>query len=488
MSKISKEDIINKLREEAIQEVLAPSLDFKSSWRQGHGEDISAIANHHSREGGWLIIGVNDHGKLLNKDLNWLKETEQQVSNHVSEYLEPNLMNIFITGEEISGNHILLIEIIPPDDVVYWNGKAYKLIGTHSEEMTPPEILELTLSLPGHDFSKANYHGSVNSSLVMSFAQKLTAVSKDLFENTENLTATDVLNKLGIKSKNVSGILFGDFIVRIVHCDINGDILDQHEQKGLYGILDDKFIEEIQSWTRRQGTVLISSFTAKEEEPYPISALRESIANAVAHAFYSKDQGDIVIEMFPNRIVISNNCSLDAELFVDKWFSRINSTKNKLLMHTLRISKLTDELGSGKNRIFRHMIEQGKREPIIEFEPFKTHARWKTTLYNEDTNMAILNLIERLKQYFKNPDEWRIAIALVLWRDKAWSEIINALDEHYKRIANTVIESSSSPVIRFEEKLMLKRWAKAVFDGQQTIKFTSDEEKFYFGFLYSIFL
>jgi predicted HTH transcriptional regulator len=133
--------------------------------------------------------------------------------------------------------------------------------------------------------------------------------------------------------------------------------------------------------------------------------LRESIANAVAHSFYPKEQGDIVIEMFPNRIVISNNCSLDAELFIDKWFSRIHSTQNKLLMHIMRISKLTDELGSGKNRIFRHMIEHGKREPIIEFEPFKTHGCWKTTLYNEDTNIAILNLINRLKQYFKNPDE-----------------------------------------------------------------------------------
>jgi len=147
----------------------------------------------------------------------------------------PRLTKKQIIKEISSGK---LLEVLNPN-IVYWNWKAYKLIGTSSHELSPSEILSLSLELPGQDFSKLAYAGKLNSSLIMGFAEKINKNTKE-------------------------------------------------------------------------------------------------------------------------KIDLTNNSTLDAEAFIDKWFSRIHNSQNKVLMNTLRMSKLTEELGSGKNRIFRQMIEQCK--------------------------------------------------------------------------------------------------------------------------------
>ena len=136
MPRLTKEQIIKKISSGKLLEFLIPNVELKSSWRQEYGKDISAIANHFRKEGGWIILGINDDGTLSEWDDKTLIKTEPQVTNHINEYLEPNFKNVIITGEIIDSSHILLIEIIPIDEIVYWNEKAYKLLGTSSPEIT----------------------------------------------------------------------------------------------------------------------------------------------------------------------------------------------------------------------------------------------------------------------------------------------------------------------------------------------------------------
>ena len=43
---------------------------------------------------------------------------------------------------------IVLIEVIDPGTVVYWEQEAYKAVGTTSQRMSPAEVMELTIDLP----------------------------------------------------------------------------------------------------------------------------------------------------------------------------------------------------------------------------------------------------------------------------------------------------------------------------------------------------
>ena len=241
-------------------------VDFKRSWQQAHGKDISAIANVESLTKGWIVVGVNDDGTPSGHDIKWLKDTEHEVSSHIRQYLEPFWTVKSIVGEPFGEGQILLIEIENPQDVVKWNGKAYYLIGTTNSEMKEDEVMALSLRLPGTDFSKSKYSGICNASLITTFAQKVTIIADDFQIDVNSMSPNNILRKLNIFETNTAGILFGDFPYRVVHFNEDGDILDQKSHKGLYNILSDTFIEELQSRSRKKGTAVQGdSVTAPEE-------------------------------------------------------------------------------------------------------------------------------------------------------------------------------------------------------------------------------
>lgn len=454
-------------------------VELKQSWQLRHGEDISAIANEPSIARGWLVIGLDDNGNpKQNADSSWLKKIEESVSSHIRENLTPSWAAKSIVGQKVKGAECLFIEIVSPGEVVRWQDTAYNLVGTTSSKMKPHEVLELSLRLPGADFSKAKYESKHDPSLVLQFAKKVIEATGDEFNiDVEKMSSDQILQRLNVYATNAAGILFGDFKCRIVHFNLDGDILDQSDRLGLYNVLNDHFIEYIQSWTRKEGTAIRgSSASAPEELPYPVKALREILANAVAHALFQKNQGDLVVELHPNRITVRNNCNLEAKAFVNKWFSRVNKTTNKHLMNLLRVPKITDEQGSGKIRIFRHMLESGKREPVIEFIEHGDYGRWSISLYNDEADQPLTKLYIRIRENFSTPDECRMAQALLLWRKKRWSEISSYLDENYRLIAENVMQSRHSPVLKIGDRLFTKRWASVALEGQITKQLTEAEK------------
>ena len=76
MPKISRNDLIKQLTAGALRELSAFRVEFKAKWKKEFGEDISAIANQVDRQGGWLIVGVNDNGTLPWKTLGWAEKEE----------------------------------------------------------------------------------------------------------------------------------------------------------------------------------------------------------------------------------------------------------------------------------------------------------------------------------------------------------------------------------------------------------------------------
>lgn len=76
MPKITRSELVRQLGIGALQELSAFRIEFKAKWDKSFGQDISAIANHVDREGGWLIVGVNDDGVLLKKNNDWAKKEE----------------------------------------------------------------------------------------------------------------------------------------------------------------------------------------------------------------------------------------------------------------------------------------------------------------------------------------------------------------------------------------------------------------------------
>ena len=120
------------------------------------------------------------------------------------------------------------------------------------------------------------------------------------------------LQRLSICDKQVSRILFGNCGFRLIKFDKFGDPIANIKYLGLYRVLTDEFQYEIQKWTAEQLNINIS--------PYPEKALREALANAVAHAAYFEQDRDLILELYPDHLSISNLCLRESVYFANRWF------------------------------------------------------------------------------------------------------------------------------------------------------------------------
>lgn len=233
-----------------LKEINFPRVELKSEWNAKYGGDISAIANHESIKGGWVLIGISDDGKLVGKTEKWAESTEKTISNQINELLSPfsAVKEVFVKAFPFG--YIIALDIINPGDITEWKGKAFKLTGTSSTEMKPEEKIKLTLNLLGEDYTKQSWIGNVDSSLVLKFAQKVQSLIPTEFpEKLENMSSNQILY---LKNVTAGRILFGDSPVRIAYYDENEDLLDSQIKQGAYHILSDDFISQVQNWTRKK--------------------------------------------------------------------------------------------------------------------------------------------------------------------------------------------------------------------------------------------
>ena len=457
------------------------SIELKSKWQEKHGHSISAIGNN--EQGGWLIIGVNDQGKVLDQKRTGIKKQQDYIERHIDKNLDPKATVQSISIESIKEKYCLFIEIINPQKAVAWNQKFYHRVGSQTIQMSPGDHKHLELKRPGLDFSKFKYNGSIDPSLVIDFARFL----KNSSIPWTKLTVDKILSKLNIKNKNIAGILFGDWTFRLIHYNANSEVSDQIEEKGLYRLLQENCIKNIQAWTRSKPlTLRPGSLSVMEETPYPDLVLREILVNAVAHSSFERQGIGVEVRLYKNRITVSNPCSAQAESFINKRFSNEHFSHNPLLINILRKAQFSDELGTGKNKVFKSMIENGKREPLFEYKSLSNgYGIWSVTLYNEQPNTNFLKLLKKFKDiYKKDPDKYKISAALVLWKDKTLNEIFSYMDEYHKKATGEILSGPLSPFLlaydhskkNTSAKILLKRWVKVQLEGQESKAFSKSEE------------
>ena len=75
MSSYTKTVLLEKLIAQQLTE--SKNVEFKSKWHQDYGHSISAIGNEEN--GGWLIVGIDDKGLLLDKNSAWVKKQKNLI-------------------------------------------------------------------------------------------------------------------------------------------------------------------------------------------------------------------------------------------------------------------------------------------------------------------------------------------------------------------------------------------------------------------------
>ncbi len=420
------------------------------------------LCNGQPDEECFLVIGVEDDGTLSGHQEKWLASTLENVSQHFNQFLDPSISLLDITTEDIEGNKVIICTIKNPGVVVKWQENAYLGNGTTKKKLKADEILELSLSLPGLiDLSKRIVNYQPDEKLVEDFCEMGN------FEYDEYS-----LNRLHLNNSKCGELLFGNTKYRFVTYNQNADVLTNETHKGLLGLLSQELNEKIRKY-----------YIPYLNDTYRISddMIREAIGNCVGHAAFQENDGEIIIELHPNRIIFSNLSYPEYTSLANKWFSSAHKSPNPFLMETLRLANKVDELGRGKKKLFSECLVNGFHAPVVTISDAGRYKRWSLLIPFEESSERYNNLQTLLKEEYQgNTEKSLIAYALVLWSDKPFSEIKNYFDTHESKIAAEIISDIKGPFFYWKEhdKIILQRWVKILLEeGRASKGFTVHEEE-----------
>ena len=145
------------------------------------------------------------------------------------------------------------------------------------------------------------------------------------------------------------------------------------------------------------GSEIIKSALRKETTVYPAIALRELIANALIHQDFSIRGSGPMIEIFDNRIVISNPGRLLPSKRIDRLIRTTPESRNEILAAAFRRYNICEERGSGLEKAVTAIELFGL--PPLKFEELENSFR--VTIFSPKT-FADLTPVERIEACYQH--------------------------------------------------------------------------------------
>lgn len=349
------------------------TIEFKRSINSDLAKEMVAFANS---SGGRIFIGIEDDGKLTGADIT--NEARSKVQG-VARDCDPSI-NIEL---EIV-DKVLVIYVAEGQNKPYrcTNG-FYVRNGPNSEKLSTQEIAEFF-----KEHGRINFDEMPCNSIVLpqgfdEFAIKNFMAHLNL---SSPVDPNQLLINLGVVKEglqiipNNAGVLFfaqeptkylPQSAVTCVAYRGNAkvDILD----KKTFGKDLISNIDEIIGFLKRHLNLAFEIKATQREEKLEIPevVLREAVVNAVAHRDYLEKGATVMVEVFNNRVEVSNPGGLPKGLSKDNFGTR-TLARNPLIASILNRIGYIEKLGTGVQRMRSLMDYVGLPEPEFIFNSFFT--------------------------------------------------------------------------------------------------------------------
>ena len=128
-----------------------------------------------------------------------------------------------------------------------------------------------------------------------------------------------------------------------------------------------EMIDEAERFVRRNTRVAakITGFERREITEYPYLAVREAIANAIAHRNYWRKDVEVRVSIFADRIEVQSPGRLPAPLTLDT-LGEDYALRNHLIAQLLFNIRYIEAWNTGIRRMRRWMKQHGLQEPVFE--------------------------------------------------------------------------------------------------------------------------
>lgn len=352
--------------------ILQKGEDFKTEFREtisGMDKDIVAFAN---AEGGRLFIGIGDDARIKGFSLNNNAKSEiQSIARNCDPPIKINVSSF---------EDIIIIDVPESTNKPHKCKEGFYIRqGATSQKLNVEEIREL--------FSK---HGKVlyeeitnsrftfddlDSSTLNNFlkAAKISKVlpEKELLKNIGVLSDGDEFKNAGILffAKDTSKFLPHAMITCVLYKGITkAHIIDRKD----FGKDIISNYENTISFIRQHlkiGYRFEGFGPRKEIMEIPERALKEALINAICHRDYSERGAVIMIDIYDDRVEISNPGGL---IIKERDFGKKSLSRNPLIFSLMQMQGLVEKAGSGIARMREEMAGAGLPGPEFEFTTFFT--------------------------------------------------------------------------------------------------------------------
>ncbi|RWX44128.1 ATP-dependent DNA helicase RecG [Candidatus Electrothrix aarhusensis] len=351
--------------------------EFKQTLDKSFVEESCAFANS---GGGRILLGVSDSGDIKgittdNIMRSRIQDTLRQIEPKLSCRVDA-VLNIFV------------ITIPEGTEKPYGCSKGFFMrMGANSQKLSRNEIIDFyqkegRIRFDELRHSRADFEQDFDSTAFSRFLD-LAGISRTIDQNTllrnlNCLTADNRLTNAGVLffSKDIDFILNHAVVVCALYKgDIKVNILDKKEFSG--NIVDN--IDNALLFVKRHTNVAYKIESTQHEEipDYPEVALREAIINAVCHRDYFDKRSLAMVEVFENRVEISNPGGLPTGLKPED-FGTKSVARNPLIASLLHRIDYIERMGTGISRI-RGAVEQ-HGGCTVEF----AHTAFYTTIFRKN--------------------------------------------------------------------------------------------------------
>jgi len=349
-------------------------LDFKEALSD-LAEDIVAFAN---ASGGRILVGVAADRTI--RGLTNMDEAKSRVVN-TADHCDPSLT---VTFEE-AGN-VLVVHVPEGSDKPYRCARGFYLrVGPSSQKLNRDQIVEFLkaegkvrfdeMENPGFDFPTRFDQQKLGKFLARAGITEVLDTSMML----RNLGAAN--DRPDSAAINNTGILFfarnleHTYRHTVVTCALykgteKADVLDRKD-------FNEDALSSIEGAMvfLRQHLPVRYEFTGelkrREIPELPLEALREAVVNAVCHRDYFERGANVMVEIFDDRVEISNPGGLPKGLPPEE-FGKRSVTRNPNIANLLHRLDYIEKMGTGITRMRNWMAEAGLKPPAFTFTTFFT--------------------------------------------------------------------------------------------------------------------
>ena len=341
-------------------------------------ETVVALAN---TRGGLVLIGVGPKGEVAGVDVGQV--TGERIANRIIGNTDP-VIYPSVQSVEVADRKVFVIAVPESDNKPHLaSGRAFMRVGATTVQMRRDEYERLLLlrrqsPFDGREAPDATLadidEGKVRWYLERAAHERNIPVDPAL-PAVENLKRLELARERdGRMVLTVAALLFfgkqprhfaPHSMIRLARFQgaTPSNFIDRLD---LAGTLPE-MIDEAERFVLRNTRVAakVTGFERREITEYPYAAVREAIANAVAHRDYDREDVEVRVSIFADRIEVQSPGRLPAPLTLDT-LGEEYALRNRVIAELLFNIRYIERWNTGILRMRQLMRQHGLPEPIFQ--------------------------------------------------------------------------------------------------------------------------